>query len=193
MATNGQHQGQWLSNGHHKRPIRIAGASGGVFDRFRSIEDFSKDPSIDVIFGDWMSEISMTLRGTQRVDAASSGAESQAYEHSFIAALTPAIKNIAANGQKVAVNAGSCDTAAMAKRIQQLCVDHGTQLKVSWVEGDDVTDEFRKLLANGDEFLSLPSNSPIRDWGVEPVCAQAYLGGVGIAEALKQGADVSKT
>ena len=47
-----------------KRPIRIAGASGGVFDRFRSIQDFAKDPSVDVIFGDWISEISMTFRGT---------------------------------------------------------------------------------------------------------------------------------
>lgn len=182
--------GNWLAKGDAKRPIRIAGASGGVFDRFRAIEDFSKDGDIDVIFGDWMSEISMTMRGAQKLEAVNAGLESQAYENSFILALKPGIKNIAKNGQKVVVNAGACDTAAMAKAVQQLCVDEGTDLKVSYVLGDDVTEEFKKLLAAGEKFPSLPSDTPIRDWAHEPLCAQAYLGGAGIAEALRAGADI---
>lgn len=173
-----------------KRPIRIAGVSGGVFDRFRAIEDFSKDPEIDIIFGDWISEVSMTLRGAQKQDGSKSGAPTEAYEQSFITMLSPGIKNIAKNGQKVAVNAGACDPQAMAKRIQQLCKDHDTELKVSWVTGDDVTEKFKELLQGGEKFLSLPADAPIQDWGAEPICAQAYLGGVGIAEALRRGADI---
>jgi hypothetical protein len=175
--------------GNEKRAIRIAGASGGVFDRLRSIVDFAKDPTIDVIFGDWISEISMTFRGTQRAER-SQDEEALAFELSFIAALEPAIKDIAQNKQKVAVNAGSCDAAAMAEKVQQLCKDHGTDLKVSWVVGDDVTKQFKTLLEKGEKFVSLPSDTPIADWGVEPVCAQAYLGAMGIAEALKDGADI---
>jgi hypothetical protein len=49
-----------------RRSIQIAGASGSVFDRFRAIQGFARDATIDLIFGDWISEISMTLRGTQR-------------------------------------------------------------------------------------------------------------------------------
>lgn len=175
-----------------KRAIRIAGASGGVFDRFRSIQDFAKDPSIDVIFGDWISEISMTFRGSQKAGRATDE-EALAFEMSFIAAFDPAVKDVAKHKQKVAVNAGSCDAAAMAKKVQQLCKDKGTDLKVSYVVGDDVTEQFKELLVQGEKFLSLPSETPITDWGVEPVCAQAYLGGVGIAEALKGGADIGQS
>jgi hypothetical protein len=175
-----------------KRAIRIAGASGGVFDRFRSIQDFAKDPEIDVIFGDWISEISMTFRGSQKTERADDE-EALAFEMSFIAALEPAIKDIERNKQKVAVNAGSCDAAAMTKKVEQLCKDKGTDLKVSYIIGDDVTEQFKALLAQGEEFLSLPSETPITEWGVEPICAQAYLGGVGVAEALREGADIGKS
>ena len=173
-----------------KRPIRIAGVSGGVFDRFRAIEDFSKDPTIDVIFGDWISEVSMTLRGAQKLDGTKVGTPTEAYEQSFITMLSPGLQNIAKHGQKVAVNAGACDAEAMAKRIQQLCKDKGTDLKVSWVTGDNVTEQFKKLLQSGEKFLSLPADAPIQDWGAEPIFAQAYLGGVGITEALRRGADI---
>lgn len=188
MATTPDHS--WLTNGGNRRPVRVAGASGGVFDRFRAIEDFSKDADIDVIFGDWMSEISMTMRGAQKLEAQLSGIESAAYENSFILALKPGIKGIARNKQKVTVNAGACDTAAMAKAVQELCREEGTDLKVSYVLGDDVTKDFLEMLAQGESFPSLPSDTPIQEWSHEPLCAQAYLGGVGIAEALKAGADI---
>lgn len=169
--------------------MRIGGASGGVFDRFRSIQDFAKDPTIDVIFGDWISEISMTFRGTQRAERAV-GDEHVAFEQSFLAALAPAIKDVAKNKQKVVANAGSCDPEALALRTKQLCDDSGVGLKVSYVVGDEVTEQFMELLASGEEFHSLPSDTPIQNWGLEPICAQAYLGGFGIAEALRDGADI---
>jgi hypothetical protein len=196
MTQNG-----WLLNGsenthhngnHSKRPIRVAGASGGVFDRFRSIEDFAADPTIDVIFGDWMSEISMAFRGSERADRQISLQKQEAlsFEMSFIAALKPGIKNIAKNKQKVAVNAGACDAEAMATKVQDICKEYGTDLKVSWVTGDDVTEQVKDLIAKGEKFMSLPSETPIEDWGLEPLFAQCYLGGVGICEALKAGADI---
>jgi hypothetical protein len=175
------------------RAIRIAGASGGVFDRFRSIQDFAADPSIDVITGDWISEISMTFRGSEKAHSKANGiseAEGISFEASFIAALEPAILDIAKNKQKVAVNAGSCNVEAMARKVQDICREKGTNLKVSWVTGDDVLDQVRDLLSKGEEFKSLPSDTPIGDWNFEPIAAQCYLGGVGICEALKGGADI---
>jgi hypothetical protein len=192
MAAINANSGENGKGPSEKRAIRIAGASGGVFDRFRSIQDFAKDPKIDVIFGDWISEISMTFRGSQKAERANDE-EALAFEMSFIAALDPALQDIARNKQKVAVNAGSCDAAAMAKKVKQLCKDKGTDLKVSYIIGDDVTEQFKGLLAQGEKFHSLPSETPISEWGVEPVCAQAYLGGVGIADALREGADIGKS
>ncbi|KAF2681422.1 DUF1446-domain-containing protein [Lentithecium fluviatile CBS 122367] len=180
------------ANGHtdgEQKALRIAAVSGGVFDRFRAMQDLAKDPSINVLFGDWISEISMTFRGNERASRASD-AEQTAFELSFVAALKPAIKDIAKNKQRVAVNAGSCDPEALARIVQQLVKDHGTDLKVSWVTGDDVTKQFKNMLKSGEKFASLPSDTPIDQWGQDPICAQAYLGGAGIAEALRHGADI---
>ncbi|KAK5712559.1 hypothetical protein LTR17_017940 [Elasticomyces elasticus] len=190
MATNKHDRRQTNTNGdHERRPFRIAGASGGVFDRMRSIQDFAADRDIDVIFGDWMSEISMTFRGAEKISREATE-EALSFEISFISALEPALRDIAKHGQKVAVNAGSCDAEAMAKRVQALCREQNTDLQVAWITGDDVTESFKKQLAQGQSFPSLPSDSAIEGWGVEPVFAQAYLGGMGIAEALRQGADI---
>lgn len=131
----------------------------------------------------------MTFRGNERASRAAD-AEQLAFEMSFISALKPAIQDIAKHRQKVAVNAGSGDPAAMAKIVQKLVADYDTDLKVYWVTGDDVTTQFKEMLKHGEKFPSLPSDTPIDQWGVEPVCAQAYLGGVGIAEALRRGADI---
>lgn len=131
----------------------------------------------------------MTFRGNEKASR-DPQAEALSFEMSFISALKPGIKDIAKNKQKVAVNAGSCDPEAMARIVQQLVKDYGTELKVSWVTGDDVTKQFKQMLAQGEKFESLPSDTPIDQWGLEPVCAQAYLGGVGICEALKNGADI---
>ena len=109
---------------------------------------------------------------------------------SFIDALKPGLKNIAKHGQKVAVNAGARDAAAMAKKVQALCRDYETNLKVSWVTGDDVTEQLKVLISKGETFNSLPSDTPIDKWRVELVFAQCYLGGIGICEALKEGADI---
>ena len=190
MAENGLTNGH--VNGDVNRPIRIGGASGGVFDRFRAISDFAKDPSIDVIFGDWMSEISMTFRGSQKIDhkLASTGAEGEAFESSFLAMLKPAISDVAKNKQKVIANAGGYDVDVLARRVQDMCKEAGTDLTVSWITGDEVTDQVNDLIRKGEKFSSLPSNTDIDQWGVEPVCAQCYLGGVGIAEALRHGADI---
>jgi hypothetical protein len=34
------------TNGEQKKVLRIAGVSGGVFDRFRAMQALAKDPSI---------------------------------------------------------------------------------------------------------------------------------------------------
>lgn len=48
----------------------------------------------------------------------------------------------------------------------------------------------RKLIKQGETFESLMHGRKIQDWEQEIICAQCYLGGLGIAEALRQGADI---
>jgi Acyclic terpene utilisation family protein AtuA len=183
-----------------QRPVRIGGASGGFSDRVHAITQLAKDPNVDVIVGDWLSEMTMTIHGAGKIENSKKiTKESQSFEEevkgamfaeNFIDCFEPAIPYLAKNGAKLAVNAGASDTEILAKLVLKMCEDAGHPMKVAWIEGDDVTDAVAKLTAQGEKFESLMHGKALEDWGFDPICAQAYLGGLGIAEAFRQGADI---
>lgn len=113
------------------------------------------------------------------------------YAETFLQCFEPAIENLAKNGCKLAVNAGASDTELLAKVCQKMVREAGyPDLKIAWIEGDDVTNQVNRLIKEGEQFESLMHGKKLEEWGMEPICAQAYLGGLGIAEALRQGADI---
>lgn len=181
----------------------------GVYDRKRAIHDMAKNEDVDVITGDWMSEANMTLRGSDKREKLGSGTlVGKAYEPYFLEELDPAIPWLAKRGVKIAVNAGASDVQGLAEAVKLLVKKHGVDLKVGYVDGDDVTDAvldlykkgktmhilgmgYRKTnIEPGEKFLNLPANKNIQEWGYEPLCAQCYLGGTGIAACFEGGADI---
>ncbi|KAI0174487.1 hypothetical protein BJ166DRAFT_149601 [Pestalotiopsis sp. NC0098] len=193
-GANGQNNGNGVEV---KRPIRIAGCSGGVYDRKRAMHDMAKNEDIDVITGDWMSECNMTLRGSDKRDriaqtkmSSGSTVVAKGYEPYFLEEIDPAIPWLAKKGVKVAVNAGASDVHGLAEAVKELIKKHDVDLKIGVVDGDDVTDAALELYRQGEPFLNLPANKPIKDWGFEPICAQCYLGGTGIAACFQGGADI---
>lgn len=143
------------------------------------------DP-IDVIMGDWMSEANMTSRAALKT---TNGGE--AYEPSFLEALEPAIPHIAKHRIKVAVNAGASDTALLHKAVTDMVKAKGLDLKVAWISGDEVLPAVQKAQREGkSKFENICTGEVLRDWKFEPIYAQAYLGGLGIAAAFEEGADI---
>ena len=113
------------------------------------------------------------------------------YAETFLQCLTPAIPHLTRHKTKLAVNAGASDTQLLADVVVDLLAQHGaSHLNVAWIEGDDVTGQVQGLIQQGEKFESLMHGKALQEWGLEPVCAQAYLGGLCIAEALRGGADV---
>ena len=108
---------------------------------------------IDVITGDWMSEANMTLRGSDKREKLSKSSISsvvgKAYEPYFLEELDPAIPWLAKNGVKIAVNAGASDVQGLAEAVRGLVKKHGVDLKVGYVDGDDVTDAMMELYKKG--------------------------------------------
>ncbi|KAK3679184.1 hypothetical protein LTR78_000745 [Recurvomyces mirabilis] len=176
-----------------KRPIRISGASGGFTDRTRAILSLAHC-DVDVIVGDWMSECTMSWHGAAKADLAAKGVSDAdrpgLYDPSFMANLTPALPVLQEKGIKLAVNAGASDTEKLAKVIVEVVKEKGMDLKVAWIEGDEVMEAVNKLLAKGEKFENICFGGELKDWGFEPLAAQCYLGGAGIAEAFRQGADI---
>lgn len=182
------------------RPVRVAGASGGFSDRVRAISSLAANEDVDVIVGDWLSEMTMTIHGTAKVQkqAQLTGkelsfeqqVENAMFAENFMDCFEPAIDDLARRGIKLAVNAGASDTEILAKLVQKKVKERGYDLKVAWIEGDEVTGVVKSMLDKGEGFRSLMHNKSVKEWGLEPVCAQCYLGGLGIAKALTEGADI---
>lgn len=162
------------------------GASGSASDRRHAFAKFAAnhptDP-VDLIMGDWMSEANMTSLAARKTEPSSADA---AFEPTFLEALAPALKDIAKYGIKVAVNAGGSDTEKLYKAVVELVRKAGLNLKVAWIEGDDVTEAVKARVEKGDdEFVNICTKGKLQDWPFKPIAAQAYLGGLGIAAALE--------
>jgi hypothetical protein len=178
-------------------------ASGGFTDRVRAISRLASDPAVDAIVGDWLSENVMTGYGAgkeacRRLEkergfpfSFEEKRQDAHFASTFLQCFEPAIGALRQNGAKLVVNAGANDTEVLAEVVRRLCSEReGWEVKVAWVEGDEVTDRFRELVAKGHDFKNLCDGRTLAEWGYEPLCAQAYLGSLGISEALKQGADI---
>lgn len=113
-----------------------------------------------------------------------------AYESSFLDALEPAIEDIAKHGIKVIVNAGASDTAGLFARVCNMIDEKGLNIKVAWVSGDEVLGAVHAGLKSLIPFKSLYTGQTLTEWDFEPIYAQAYLGGFGIATALSKGAQI---
>ena len=189
-----------------RRPVRIAGASGGFSDRVHAISRLAAHSEVDVIVGDWLSEMTMTIHGSGKQKTVQE-LKSQSKEYSqmsldqqlqsamfaenFMDCFEPAIDDLWKRGIKLAVNAGASDTEVLAELVRQRCHERGwTDVKVAWIEGDEQTENVRRLIDEGETFESLMHGRNIQDWEQEILCAQCYLGGLGIAKALTQGADI---
>jgi hypothetical protein len=173
-----------------QRPVRIAGCSGSASDRRHAMHslasNYLQDP-VDVIVGDWMSEANMTNRAFMRT----SSEANTAFEPSFLESLAPSLKDIAKHGIKVVTNAGASDTKKLYLAVKSMVEKQGLALKVAWISGDEVLPQILNAEVNGSStFQNLYTGESLSAWKHKPIYAQAYLGGMGIAAALKSGADI---
>ncbi|KAL2840877.1 hypothetical protein BJY01DRAFT_257213 [Aspergillus pseudoustus] len=177
-------------------------ASGSASDRRHAIAEFARnfpqDP-VDVIIADFMSEANMVVAAGRRVDSEIARGKSNAgvfdilpgYEPSFLLALQPALDDLAKYRIKLAVNAGNTDTEGLYKVVTQMVQAKGLNLKVAWVSGDEVLTTVQSALASGkSNFKNIYNGEELKSWSFEPIFAQCYLGGLGIAAALAEGADI---
>ena len=170
-------------------PLRIANFSGYLGDRSTAIEEALAGDPVDVLMGDYLAEVTLAgLATTYRKNPERGG-----FVPTFLRQLAPHLPVLAERGIKVVTNAGGFDPAGMAAAVRGLVAEAGVQLRVAHVEGDNLLGRLEEFHAEGFALEHLDTDAPLKDWGVEPFAANAYLGGFGIAEALRAGADIVVT
>ncbi len=170
------------------RPVRIANCSGFYGDRMSALAEMVAGGPVDVVTGDYLAEVTMLVLAKNRLKKPDGG-----YARTFLRQLAPVAAAVAERRIKVVVNAGGLDPAGLAAATRELLADAGVDLAVAHVEGDDLAPRIPALLAEGHDLAHLDTGKPFTSWGREPLTANAYLGGFGIAAALAAGADIVVT
>jgi hypothetical protein len=153
------------------RPVvRIANASGFYGDRPAAFRELLEAGDVDIITGDYLAELTMLILARDRLKDPALG-----YAKTFVAQFEDCIGLAAGRGVRLVVNAGGLNPAGLAGRLREISGKLGLKVAVAHVEGDD--------LAHRAGELGLG----------QPLAANAYLGGFGIAECLRAGADVVVT
>ena len=151
-------------------PIKIGNASGFYGDRFAAMREMLEGGELDVLTGDYLAELTMLILGRDRLRDPGLG-----YARTFLRQLEDCLGLALDRGVTIVANAGGLNPEGLATAVQDLSDRLGLAPKIAYVTGDD-------LLPRATEL----------GFG-EPVAANAYLGGWGIAACLQAGANVVVT
>ncbi|WP_445280711.1 acyclic terpene utilization AtuA family protein [Streptomyces sp. DSM 118148] len=146
-------------------PLRVGNFSGFYGDRFDALREMLTGGEVDVLTGDYLAELTMLILGRDRLKDPSAG-----YARTFLRQLEDCLGLALERGVRIVTNAGGLNPAGLARQVRELSERLGTPARVAHVEGDDLGAAHPDALA-----------------------AHAYLGGFGIAECLRAGADIVVT
>jgi hypothetical protein len=166
------------------RPIRIANCSGFFGDRITAAREMVDpavldDSPVDVLTGDWLAELTMLILHKQRARNSEAG-----YASTFLTQMEQVLGTCKDRGIKVVTNAGGLNPRGCAEKVREIGARLGIEVNVAHVEGDDLMPRIDGLRPHLDH---LDTGEPLTR---DPVSANAYLGGWGVAAALDAGADV---
>lgn len=168
-----------MSDRDPSRPVRIANCSGFFGDRLSAASEMVNGGDIDVLTGDWLAELTMLILHKQRLRNPELG-----YASTFLRQMETVLSTCVERGIKVVTNAGGLNPSGCAEKVREIAAKLALDVKVAYVEGDDLMDRIDDLRP---QLNHLDTGAPLTG---EPVTANAYMGGWGIAAALKAGADV---
>jgi hypothetical protein len=165
-----------------RRPIRIANASGFFGDRMSALAEVAQGGPVDVITGDYLAEVTMSILGKMRRKNPELG-----YVPTFLMQLAPAVPILLEKKIKVVVNAGGLNPEGLAKVLRE---KSGGLAKVATVAGDDLTTKLEALREANRGFPNLENGEALPSQTDFVHTANAYLGAWGIVRALQEGADI---
>src|SRR4051812_28970175 len=163
------------------RAVRVGNCSGFYGDRFAAMREMLEGGDLDVLTGDYLAELTMLiLFRSQAKDPA------RGYATTFLRQLEDCLGLAWEKGVRIVANAGGLNPAGCAAAVRELAAKLGLRVNVAHVEGDDLLARVPDLRgADGRGLANLDTGAALTG---DPITANAYLGGWGIAAALDAGA-----
>ena len=169
-----------------KEKIIIGNCSGFYGDRLSAAKDMVDGGPIDVLTGDYLAELTMTILYNQRMKRG----EDQGYVGTFLKQFSEVAVSCQEKNIKIVTNAGGLNPSSMANKIEEIVKELNLNLKVAYIDGDDLIPRFAELEAENEPLTNMEMGISLHDYEKKPLTANAYFGAWGIKEALDAGADV---
>jgi len=166
--------------------IKIANCSGFYGDNLSIARKMVEGGPIDVLTGDYLAELTMTILYNQKLKRG----EDFGYVGTFLKQFKEVAKLCEDKKIKIVSNAGGLNPASMAKEVEKIIKELNLNLKVAYIEGDDLMPRLEELSSAGELLKNIDKKNDLFSYEKKPLTANAYLGAWGIKEALDQGADV---
>lgn len=166
--------------------ISIGNCSGFYGDRLSAARELIEGGKIDVLTGDYLAELTMTILHEQQ----QSRGEHLGYVGTFLKQFRDIAALCSQQDIKVVCNAGGLNPQAMAAEVEKILAELGINLKVAWIDGDDIKHQIDDLRARGEKLAHLDKGEPLTAPSEDVLTANIYLGAWGIKTALDAGADV---
>ena len=169
-----------------KKNIRIANCSGYYGDKLSAARDLVEGGPIDVLTGDYLAELTMGILYSQRLKRG----EDKGFVGTFLKQYKDIAKICQSKGIKIVVNAGGLNPQSMATQLNAINEELSIDLKVAYIDGDDISVDIKPFQDQGEEFIHIDKNQPLKSSDCQILTANIYLGAWGIVKALDLGADV---
>ncbi len=168
-----------------KEKLIIANCSGFFGDRLGAAREMVQGGPIHVLTGDYLAELTMAILFQKQMKNPESG-----YASTFLKQMEEVMGECLDKGIRIVANAGGLNPAGLAAELGKLAEKLGVHPKIAYIEGDNLMGRLKPLMKKGEDFIHMDKGVPLGDSKLKPITANAYIGGWGIAEALKQGADI---
>jgi hypothetical protein len=150
---------------------------------------------VDVITGDYLAELNLANDAEAFAKGEHTGWVQTAWDGIELSA-----EIVAEKGIKIVINGGSLNPKGMANKVHEFVRSKGLDLKVAYVEGDNLMHKIDDILEdalahldheNSNVQLAKDTQRFLQDRKRMPVIsANAYLGGRAIRRGLEEGADI---
>lgn len=141
---------------------------------------------LDYLTLDYLAEVTMSI-----MQKLKSRNPEMGYATDFVQMCKRVLPVCREKGIKIVANAGGVNPiacrAALANVIRELGLEG---IKIGIVEGDDILDDLKSLIADGEQFLNMDNGEALEPYLDAVKTANVYIGAEPIVEALNQGADI---
>jgi hypothetical protein len=161
--------------------VRIGGSSGFWGDTATAAVQLVRTGDIQYLVNDYLAEVTMSIMAAQKLRQPDAG-----FARDFVSdVIAPLAREIAEKKIKVITNAGGINPLGCRDAVVKVLEAVGVKLQVAVVLGDDLMPRAQEFRDAGVGEMETGEKLPAK-----LVSMNAYLGGIPIARALDEGAEI---